>query len=107
MDHFEGDRARIASSTGADGVRNHTMAQEVDRRVRRHDIQGEAGSRDADLVRARRAGKVLRQLSSGDLHAGSDSIGCLNAIAGPQAIPVMLTALFAFVIHASRQKAQS
>src|ERR1041385_267414 len=32
--------------------------------------------------------------------AGPDTIGCLNAIADPQAMQVMLTALFAYVIHA-------
>ena len=39
--------------------------------------------------------------------AGSNSIGCLNAIADPQAMQVMLTALFAYVIHGSREKEQS
>ncbi len=38
--------------------------------------------------------------------AGTDAIGCLNAIADPQAMQVMLSALFAYVLHASQQKAQ-
>ena len=36
--------------------------------------------------------------------AGSDAVGCLNAIADPQAMQVMLTALFAYVLHASQQR---
>ncbi len=39
--------------------------------------------------------------------AGADAIGCLNAIADPQAMQVMLSALFAYVLHASQQKAQA
>ena len=35
---------------------------------------------------------------------GSDSVGCLNAIADPQAMQVMLSALFAYVLHASQRK---
>ena len=35
---------------------------------------------------------------------GSDALGCLNAIADPQAMQVMLSALFAYVLHASQQK---
>ena len=38
--------------------------------------------------------------------AGADTIGCLNAVADPQAMQVMLSALFAYVLHASQQKAQ-
>ena len=34
---------------------------------------------------------------------GSDSVDCLNAIADPQAMQVMLSALFAFVLHQSKQ----
>jgi hypothetical protein len=36
--------------------------------------------------------------------AGSDALGCLNAIADPQAMQVILSALFAYALHASRQK---
>ena len=36
--------------------------------------------------------------------AGSDAVGCLNAIADPQAMQVMLSALFAFALHAAQQK---
>jgi uncharacterized membrane protein YphA (DoxX/SURF4 family) len=36
--------------------------------------------------------------------SGGDSVGCLNAIADPQAMQVMLSALFAYVLHASQQK---
>ena len=36
--------------------------------------------------------------------AGSDAVGCLNAIADPEAMQVMLTALFAYVLHASQKK---
>ena len=39
--------------------------------------------------------------------AGADAIGCLNAIADPQAMQVMLSALFAYVLHASQQKEQA
>ena len=35
--------------------------------------------------------------------AGSDAVGCLNAIADPQAMQVMLSALFAYVLHASQK----
>jgi hypothetical protein len=38
--------------------------------------------------------------------AGSDAVGCLNALADPQAMQVMLSALFAFVLHASQRKEQ-
>jgi hypothetical protein len=38
---------------------------------------------------------------------GSDAIGCLNAIADPQAMQVMLSALFAFALHAAQQKEQA
>jgi hypothetical protein len=44
-------------------------------------------------------GSYLPPLCSG----GSDSVGCLNAIADPQAMQVMLSALFAFVLHQSKQ----
>ena len=36
--------------------------------------------------------------------SGGDSVGCLSAIADPQAMQVMLSALFAYVLHASQQK---
>jgi hypothetical protein len=36
-------------------------------------------------------------------NSGSDAAGCLNAIADPQAMQVMLSALFAFVLHQSKQ----
>src|SRR5258708_2632887 len=36
--------------------------------------------------------------------SGGDSVGCLNAIADPQAMQVMLSALFAYVLHASQRK---
>jgi uncharacterized membrane protein YphA (DoxX/SURF4 family) len=39
--------------------------------------------------------------------AGSDAVGCLNAIADPQAMQVMLSALFAFALHAAQQKEQA
>jgi hypothetical protein len=39
--------------------------------------------------------------------AGADAIGCLNAITDPQAMQVMLSALFAYVLHASQQKEQA
>jgi hypothetical protein len=39
--------------------------------------------------------------------AASDAVGCLNAIADPQAMQVMLAALFAFVLHAAQQKQKS
>jgi hypothetical protein len=39
--------------------------------------------------------------------AGADAIGCLNAVADPQAMQVMLSALFAYVLHASQQKEQA
>ena len=35
--------------------------------------------------------------------SGGDSVGCLNAIADPQAMQVMLSALFAFALHAAQQ----
>ena len=38
--------------------------------------------------------------------AASDAISCLNAITDPQAMQVMLSALFAFALHASQQKEQ-
>jgi hypothetical protein len=39
--------------------------------------------------------------------AGTDAIGCLNAIADPQAMQVMLAALFAYVLHAAKKQQQS
>jgi hypothetical protein len=36
--------------------------------------------------------------------SGGDPSGCLNAIADPQAMQVMLSALFAFALHAAQQK---
>jgi len=36
--------------------------------------------------------------------AAGDAVGCLNAIADPQAMQVMLSALFAFALHAAQQK---
>jgi hypothetical protein len=36
--------------------------------------------------------------------AASDAVGCLGAIADPQAMQVMLSALFAFALHAAQQK---
>jgi hypothetical protein len=39
--------------------------------------------------------------------AGSDAIGCLNAIADPQAMQVMLAALFAYVLHAAKKQQES
>jgi hypothetical protein len=38
------------------------------------------------------------------LCSASDAVGCLNAIADPQAMQVMLSALFAYVLHASQKK---
>jgi hypothetical protein len=39
--------------------------------------------------------------------AGSDAVGCLNAVADPQAMQVMLSALFAYALHAAKAKAQT
>lgn len=39
--------------------------------------------------------------------AGSDAVGCLNAIADPQAMQVMLSALFAYALHASQKKTEA
>jgi hypothetical protein len=39
--------------------------------------------------------------------AGSDAVGCLNAIADPQAMQVMLSALFAYALHAAQKTAQT
>jgi hypothetical protein len=36
--------------------------------------------------------------------AGNETLGCLNAIADPQAMQVMLSALFAYALHAAQQK---
>ena len=46
------------------------------------------------------AGTYLPPLCS----AAGDAVGCLNAIADPQAMQVMLSALFAFALHAAQQK---
>src|SRR5438045_2401663 len=48
-------------------------------------------------------GGYLPPLCSG----GSDTVGCLNAIADPQSMQVMLSALFAYVLHASQKKANA
>jgi hypothetical protein len=42
-----------------------------------------------------------REPPADDLRQRKQTVGCLNAIAGPQAIQVMLTALFACAVHAS------
>jgi hypothetical protein len=47
-----------------------------------------------------RGGSYLPSLCA----SGGDSVGCLNAISDPQAMQFMLSALFAFVLHASQQK---
>jgi succinate dehydrogenase hydrophobic anchor subunit len=47
-------------------------------------------------------GSYLPPLCSG----GSDAVGCLNAVADPQAMQVMLSALFAYALHAARGKQQ-
>jgi len=39
--------------------------------------------------------------------AGTDAIGCLNAVADPQAMQVMLAALFAFVLHAAKKQQEA
>jgi hypothetical protein len=49
------------------------------------------------------AGSYLPSLCA----SGGDSVGCLNAIADPQAMQVMLSALFAYLLHASQEKQQS
>src|ERR1051325_2629551 len=36
--------------------------------------------------------------------AGSDTVGCLNAVADPQAMQVMLSALFAYALHSAQQR---
>ena len=36
--------------------------------------------------------------------AVSDAVGCLDAIADPQAMQVLLTALFAYAMHTAQQK---
>src|SRR5438552_5427423 len=38
---------------------------------------------------------------------GSDTVGCLNAIADPEAMQVMLSALFAYALHAAQQKSKA
>jgi hypothetical protein len=40
-------------------------------------------------------------------NAAGDTVACLNAIADPQAMQVMLSALFAFALHAAQQKEKS
>ena|ERR1043165_8887429 len=47
------------------------------------------------------AGGYLPALCAG----GADTVGCLNAIADPQAMQVMLSALFAYALHTA-QKAE-
>jgi hypothetical protein len=37
----------------------------------------------------------------------SDALGCLNAITDSQAMQVMLSALFAYALHAAQQKEQA
>ena len=39
--------------------------------------------------------------------AGSDAVGCLNAIADPQAMQVIVAALLAYALHAGQQKSQA
>ena len=46
------------------------------------------------------AASYLPPLCSG----GNDAVGCLDAIADPQAMQVMLTALFAFALHAAHRQ---
>ena len=46
------------------------------------------------------AGGYLPPLCAG----GTDAVGCLNAIADPQAMQVMLSALFAYALHAAQKK---
>jgi hypothetical protein len=48
-------------------------------------------------------GSYLPPLCAG----GSDAVGCLNAIADPQAMQVMLSALFAYALHAAQQKSKA
>ena len=38
---------------------------------------------------------------------GSDALGCLNAIADPQAMQVILSAFFAYALHSAQQKAKA
>ena len=38
--------------------------------------------------------------------AGNDAVGCLNAMTDPQAMQVMLSALFAYALHASQRPAE-
>ena len=47
-------------------------------------------------------GSYLPPLGAG----GNDGVGCLNAIADPQAMQVMLSALFVYALHAARGKQQ-
>src|ERR1043166_5422100 len=46
------------------------------------------------------AGGYLPPLCAG----GTDAVGCLNAIADPQAMQGMLSALFAYALHAAQEK---
>jgi hypothetical protein len=46
------------------------------------------------------AGSYLPPLCVG----GSDAVGCLNAIADPQAMQVIVAALLAYALHAGQQK---
>ena len=39
--------------------------------------------------------------------AGSDAVGCLSAIADPQAMQVIVAALLAYALHAGQQQAKS
>jgi hypothetical protein len=48
------------------------------------------------------AGAYLPPLCGGN----SDAVGCLNAIADPQAMQVIVAALLAYALHAGRQKKQ-
>src|SRR5258708_39659431 len=48
------------------------------------------------------AGAYLPPLCGG----GSDAVGCLNAIADPQAMQVIVAALLAYALHAGQQQAK-
>ena len=48
------------------------------------------------------AGGYLPSLCDG----GSDAVGCLNAIADPQAMEVIVAALVAYALHAGQQQAK-
>jgi hypothetical protein len=49
------------------------------------------------------AGAYLPPLCDG----GGDTVGCLNAIADPQAMQVIVAALVAFALHAGQQQTKS